>query len=81
MLACGEPVQSGRSMKQEPTEATLGRLRAATERSRNPPPKDGGGCQSTDYEVNDLAGFIIDYTQLMPVVYVKRGVHHASAQT
>ena len=36
---------------------------------------------STDYEVNDLEGFIIDYTQLMPVVYVKRGVHHASAQT
>jgi hypothetical protein len=36
---------------------------------------------STDYEENDLAGFIIDYAQLMPVVYVKRGVHLASTQT
>ena len=31
--------------QQEPTEATLGRLRAATERSRNPPSSGGGGCQ------------------------------------
>ena len=36
---------------------------------------------STDYQANDLAGFIIDYAQLMPVVYVKRGVHLASTQT
>ena len=46
LLACGEPVQSGRSMKQEPAEATHSRHCAAPERRRNPPPKDGGGCQT-----------------------------------
>ena len=45
LLACGEPVQSGRSMKQEPAEATHSRHCAAHERSRNLRPEGRGGCQ------------------------------------
>ena len=42
LLACGESAQSGRSVKQEPTEATA---QFAAQRRRNPLPSGRGGCQ------------------------------------
>ena len=47
LLACGELAQSGRSMKQEPAEATHSRHCAAHERSRNLRPSGRGGCQAS----------------------------------